>query len=319
MGAGVPEGFAEVTLGLGEGRGHVSVLTRDEDARSDDWVDPNFFEPGYSVAGSTGFRVWEGTRVAADLLLPRSQRAYTYILGEDGGGGAAGAGGGGHRLEEVLEGIRGSLEGKRVLELGSGTGLAALVLARAAAAHVLATDLRAVVDDVLWVNVEREAEKSEVVGSSSEEVESFSHRCFPGGVSIGSGSVSCYPLDWVTVEDGADWRGVTSLARPRLSLDPLGEKCDVVLGVECVWLAELVPSFVATVREALRRGASGGHAVLIGRERATEASRVFCSMGDVAKAFQDQGLQVHEIVKTKARDQDPSGDGFVAIYTVRVP
>ena len=316
---GVPEGFLEVSLGLGGGRGTVSVLTRDEDAKDDDWTDPNFFEPGYSVAGSTGFRVWEGTRVAADLLRPASERTYAYVLGARGwekheAGADADADEDADAdvdVDAAVEGVRVALEGKRVLELGSGTGLAALALAKAGGAHVLATDLRAVVDDVLWVNVDRAAE-----GEGEGEGEGF---FFPGGVRVGEGSVACYPLDWVSVESGEDWCRVTSLARPQLALDPLGCACDVVLGVECVWLAELVPSFVATVEAAFGRGARGGQALLIGRERATEASTVFCSMGDVAAAFRARGLDVQEVVKTKAQDNDPSGEGFVSVYRVRLP
>lgn len=78
-----------------------------------------FFEEEDSIVASTGFMVWDASYVVIDLLRGK--------LGE-------------------------RVRGKRVLELGCGTGLAGLCCA-AAGAHVLMTDLPSVVEGILEKNI----------------------------------------------------------------------------------------------------------------------------------------------------------------------
>ena len=48
----------------------------------DDWVDPNFFDDGYTVAATTGFcRVWEGAEVLTRLLEDDSDDDAPYDAG----------------------------------------------------------------------------------------------------------------------------------------------------------------------------------------------------------------------------------------------
>ena len=48
----------------------------------DDWVDPNFFDDGYTVAATTGFcRVWEGAEVLTRLLEDDSDAISPYDAG----------------------------------------------------------------------------------------------------------------------------------------------------------------------------------------------------------------------------------------------
>ena len=105
-------------------RRDIAPASGSRSGSDDDFVDPNFFDDDYSVAATTGVcRVWEGAAV------------LVRHLGE-------------------CEALRARLRGRRVLELGAGVGLCGLAAA-AAGAHVLLTDLPAVVDQVLWENVRR--------------------------------------------------------------------------------------------------------------------------------------------------------------------
>ena len=75
----------------------VSCLRRNLDAE-DDYVDPNFFDDDYSIAGVTGHVVWDGTWVFIDHLK---------------------------NDQELVN----NLKGRRVVELGSGIGLMGLCTA----------------------------------------------------------------------------------------------------------------------------------------------------------------------------------------------
>jgi len=82
-------------------------------------VDTCWFDPSYTLAGSTGFLVWEGSWIFIDFLK--------QSLGE-------------------------KIRGSRVVELGSGTGISGLCLA-AIGAHVLLTDLPSITHSILTTNV----------------------------------------------------------------------------------------------------------------------------------------------------------------------
>lgn len=129
---------------------------------------------------------------------------------------------------ELLRGKLGDdLKGKKVVELGSGTGLAGLCAA-AVGAHVLMSDIATVTDFSLRPNVER---NGGLPGGS--EVEG----AWPGSGRVGDGSATCMAIDWT--------KGVDEQAKAA-GQEPCD--CDVVLAAECVWLVELVEPFVKTVR-----------------------------------------------------------------------
>lgn len=95
-----------------------------EDDDGGEWVDPYFFDRGYTLAATTGFcRVWEGAETLCAWLESAGERT----------------------------------RGKRALELGAGVGACGLVAA-ALGAHVCLTDTRAVAENVTRRNVEENGE-----------------------------------------------------------------------------------------------------------------------------------------------------------------
>ena len=259
-GTGGGGGFVDIEVGLPGCERPVVVRRRDLEW-GEDFVDPSFFDPGYSVAASTGHVMWEGSWALIRLLqsLPDApQRA------------------GGGRLSCLVR-------GRRVVELGAGTGLLGLCMA-ARGAHVLLTDVRPVVEDTLRGNVARNAGGADGGGGAT-----------PGGgggagaVHVGEGSARAATLDWT---------------------DPVQAQCEggndpreaqVVVAAECIWLRDLLEPFLATAL-ALMRGPARPPCLLCFRERAKEGSSVFQNLEQVLGAFRARGCLVAEFHREASRE-----------------
>jgi len=234
--------------------GAASNQSADDD---DDWMDPNFFDEGYSVAATTGFcRVWEGAEVLTRLLEEGCD-------GDD-------------DSDASTPSLRSRVAGKRVLELGSGVGLCGIAAA-SAGAHVMCTDLEAVVEGVLYRNIgeNTSTDDGEVQAASSSRPWSAGERIKGGN----GGTCVAQVLDWTkSIDDAMVAQGRLCRRRRVLSREDTGgarwpcigdgtaaddddvvascvndpRDCELVMAAECLWLRELVDPFCNTVTSLMR-------------------------------------------------------------------
>jgi len=159
----------EPSCGALEGEEEGAVLSEDDYA-----VDPNFFDEGYSMAGSTGFKVWTGSRLLIEAL--------TWPQDTDC-----------DRLKEIQECVK-NADGARIIELGAGVGVVGTYLA-AVGSHVLLTDLTTLVENAIDTNLER----NERILSNMPIDDDNDKSCpswLVNGQRIGKGWADATPLDW---------------------------------------------------------------------------------------------------------------------------
>ena len=130
-------------------------------------VDPFFFDPGYYLAGKTGFQVWPGSRLITEALTWPQEAASPDSA----------------RIMDLQNRVA---NGARLLELGAGTGLVGATLA-AAGGQVLITDLPTLVTNAVIPNLERNKKET-----TTEECPTW----LESGVRIGRGWAGTAVLDW---------------------------------------------------------------------------------------------------------------------------
>eukprot|EP00041_Stephanoeca_diplocostata_P008643 m.128099 g.128099 ORF g.128099 m.128099 type:complete len:288 (+) comp17417_c0_seq2:246-1109(+) len=271
--------------------GHtVTVAQRDllvEDFN--DNVESSFFDDDFTIAASTGFFVWEGCWLLIDLLK---------------------------------DDLGPKILGKRVLELGAGTGLAGLCAA-AIGGHVLLTDVKSVVTGMLEQNISSNINRHDGQETSAASLpttcdpntrlsDEHDENPWPKSVSIGRGTVGSVALDW-TEEINED------SFMEDYGINPM--EADVILAAECIWLEELVEPFVMTVHRLLH-GKRRPYCLVCYRNRAQHGSETFVHMETVVERFKTLGCVVQNTTtRTVAKEKDKGTAGMpkeMIVYEVRL-
>jgi predicted nicotinamide N-methyase len=220
----------------------------------DELPDVWLFEPDYTLAASTGFLLWPGSWVVMKHL---EQDLGNFLLG------------------------------KKVIELGSGIGLAGLGCA-AAGGTLLLTDLPSVCRGCLDPNIYRNADSS-----ARSEGGGFGTL---GSWTIGSrgGSASSLAIDW------------TEPLIPQLAkggLDQTRPIADVILAVDVVWLSELLEPFRETCASLLSLCNPDAVLLLTYIDRSSDkkegSSGQFSSRDEVASFFRLGGMVVETYLTEK--------------------
>ena len=193
------------------------------------------------------------------------------------------------------------LAGQRVLELGSGTGLAGLVAAHLGA-HVLLTDVRSVTS-LLQRNVAANAPASPAAappassGSACPDTAAASSRCWKGATSVGAGSAAVAALDWTgSVSD--------QLGNAAQDFEQLG----LVIACEVLWLEELVQPFVQTLAQLLKQANRNHHGaakcLMSYTHRGHAESKTFTCKQRVLACMQAHGCDVREVTDMASLTSD---------------
>lgn len=256
----------------------LRILRRDLE---EDNVDPCFFEPTYTVAGSTGFVVWEGS----------------WML-----------------MNYVATQMRDEIRGKKVVELGSGTGLAGLFIA-AHGAHVMTTDLVSVVEECLNDNIAMNRRPPTPVGDEAPAVTGECKDALPA-TAPETADPGAPPIEALRLVpdacSGTPWAGATPIGllggtcvaqeldwvRPvREQAAPLDfADADIILAAETVWLKELIEPFVVTV-VSLLSSPKRPPCYLSYHNRGTEQSVTFATTGELLDSLRAHGCAVDLITE----------------------
>ncbi|KAL3763870.1 hypothetical protein ACHAW5_000416 [Stephanodiscus triporus] len=220
-------------------------------------VDPNFFDPGYSMAGSTGFKVWSGSRFAIESLAwPRDDDCA--------------------RLRDVQRRLR---SGANVIELGSGVGVVGTYLG-ACGSNVLTTDLPTLVEEAINVNLARN-------GRIAPPPSSDGGSSCPGwlgmdGTRIGNGWVAAAPLDWTRSLEG--------------QLTPeAASSVDLVVASDVVFLTSMLKALLDTVDSIFEASSTNGPSFVLcfqRRDAADDDCATFTTATGVIDAAKRRGWSV---------------------------
>ena len=224
----------------------VGVLIEDEtQVRDEDMeqayetVDPNFFDAGYTLAGTTGFQIWAGTRLLVESLA--------WPTGQDP-----------PLLAQFQEKLASEQEKPlKILELGAGIGVVGASLA-AAGAEVLLTDLPTLIENATYSNlILNRSRDGDIIDNADEgnaddaSSSTTFHRYSDApswlgdaegftGIPIGNGWAGTAALDW----------------RIAISkqLTPLQyQSLDYIVASDCVWLVSMLDSLLDTADALMTR------------------------------------------------------------------
>lgn len=177
--------------------------------QQDNFVDPNFFDAGYTLAGRTGFQIWTGTRLMIEALAWQCKETDSI------------------QLQDIQEKIRGS----NIVELGSGVGVVGTYLSAACYTNTLVTDLPTLVENSLVPNLGRNKACLQETTPAPAWLQGLS--CDPIRVHSKAGWISAATLDW------------QSPLHDQLSPTRL-ETIDFIIASDCVFLVSMLTSLLDT-------------------------------------------------------------------------
>lgn len=240
----------EPSCGALEGEEKVVTLT-DEDYAV---VDPNFFDEGYTMAGSTGFKVWTGSRLLIETLVWPHETDCA-------------------RLTEIQNRLG---TGANVLELGAGVGVVGTYLA-STGANVLLSDLPTLVENAIDPNLIRNKSCQTSKDSDGDECPSWFR---PRGFKIGTGWASAIPIDWKIPVD-------TQLT------DSQRKNIDFVVASDVVFLAEMLDSLLDTVADLFDSSAGNKPSFILSFQRRDakggKDSTAFTTVDGIIAAVKERG------------------------------
>jgi predicted nicotinamide N-methyase len=203
-------------------------------------VDPHFFDPGYTLAGATGFQIWAGTRLLIEtLVMPRETDCP--------------------RLQEIQRRLLSTTNTTnnsnidphqppaktRILELGAGIGVVGIALAATVGgAQVVLTDLPTLVDHATRGNLyaNRSSNSSNNKVSPVAASEGKSPPATPDWFSTEPVLIGNHNNGWATTM-ALDWRIPIDQQLPLSMYSNL----DFIVASDCVWLVSMLDALLDTV------------------------------------------------------------------------
>mmetsp|Transcript_34317 Transcript_34317/g.83006 ORF Transcript_34317/g.83006 Transcript_34317/m.83006 type:complete len:307 (+) Transcript_34317:188-1108(+) len=245
----------EPSCGALDGKENAAELSEE-----DYMVDPNFFDEGYDLAGSTGFKVWTGSRLLIETLgWPQNSDNQ--------------------RLEEIQKCM---CNGARLIELGAGVGVVGTYLS-AIGSQVLITDLSTLVENAIDRNLIHNKKitpsNSTATALSTESVPSW---LAPDGMRVGDGWVKATPLDWT---------------RP-LDEQLTKEQCcsiEFIIASDVVFLTSMLVALLDTVESIFNASSNNPSFILSFQRRDAqegEESLAFTTVRGVIAAIEERGWRV---------------------------
>ena len=263
----------EPSCGALEGEEEGAVLSEDDYA-----VDPNFFDQGYDLAGSTGFKVWTGSRLLIEAL--------TWPQDTDS-----------DRLKEIQECIKSDV-GTRIIELGAGVGVVGTYLS-AVGSQVLLTDLATLVENAIETNLERNKRILPDM-SIGDDNDRTCPSWLVNGQRIGKGWADATPLDW------------TKSICEQLS-DEQSSSIDFIVASDVVFLASMMKSLFDTVEALLEASKDNKPSLILSFQKrdardGTE-SKAFTTVDGILTGVRERGWTIECLAwRTVAvRKEDETG------------
>jgi hypothetical protein len=253
-------------------------------------VDPNFFDEGYTMAGTTGFKVWTGTRLLIETL------AWPQPTID------------GPRLLEIQRCLA---NGANVLELGAGVGVVGTYLS-CLGANILLTDLPTLVNHAISPNLLRNATSSLSCPHEEDQHGNDNHNTTPcplwlqqpnrHGLKVGKGWASCTPLDWtVPVKEQLSEAQITAI--------------DFIVASDVVFLVSMLDSLLDTVAALFDtpslEGKTKSFILSFQRRDAQdgEMSASFTTVRTIHKAIRDRGWNLECLSWRPVTGQKETSDG----------